>query len=151
MSTMSTMSTASTIGAAGTMTASPVSAMPTERRSGRSAPPTPRRPATAAARRDSPTPLRLTRRGRLVLTLFFLGMLLVAFSAFGARSAATGTGGDPVPTRSIVVQQGDTLWDIARGADRSGDLREMVHRIIELNALSGAELTVGQRLSVPHE
>ena len=54
--------------------------------------------------------LRLTRRGRLVLTAVFLGLMLAAFVVFGAHSAATGEAGAPVPTQTVEVGEGDTLW-----------------------------------------
>lgn len=95
--------------------------------------------------------VRLTRRGRLVVTFLFLGLLLAALTVFGATSAATGEAGDPVPTRTVMVDEGDTLWMIAAEVAAPGEVREMVHRIEELNALSGAGLYVGQRIAVPVE
>lgn len=94
-------------------------------------------------------PVRLTRRGRLVLTLLFLGLLLVAFTVFGSGSAASGEPGDPVPTRIVVVEQGDTLWGIAAGIAEPGETRAMVHHLQQLNALPGAGVYVGQRIAVP--
>jgi LysM repeat protein len=94
-------------------------------------------------------PLRLTRRGRVVLTLLFLGALLAVLTVFGARSAATGEAGAPVPTRTVVVSEGDTLWEIASEVAAPGEVRAMVHQIEELNALAGPELMVGQRVAVP--
>jgi LysM repeat protein len=105
------------------------------------------RPAVSA--RPAAAPVRLTRRGRLVVTFVFLGLLLAALTVFGATSAATGEAGQPVPTRTVMVDDGDTLWMIASEVAAPGEVREMVHRIQELNALSGAGLTVGQRIAVP--
>ena len=101
------------------------------------------RPVAVAA------PARLTRRGRLVVTLVFLGAVLLAAVAFGARSAATGDAGSPVPTRMVQVGPGDTLWDIASQIAGPGQVREKVLQIEELNALPGPALRVGQRLAVP--
>jgi hypothetical protein len=95
--------------------------------------------------------VRLTRRGRLVVTFLFLGLMLVALTVFGATSAATGEAGEPVPTRTVLVDEGDTLWVIASEVAAPGEVREMVHRIEELNALAGAGLQVGQRIAVPLE
>ena len=103
------------------------------------------RPAGAAAT----APVRLTRRGRLVLTLLLLVALSVVLTVFGATSAATGEAGRPVPTRTVVVQPGDTLWMIAAEVAEPGEVRETVHRIQQLNALVGSGVTVGQELSVP--
>jgi nucleoid-associated protein YgaU len=93
--------------------------------------------------------LRLTRRGRLVVVLLFLGLLLAVLTAYGARSAATREPGAPLHTRTVVVEQGDTLWDIAASAAKPGQVREMVHEIEELNAMTGPGLTVGQQVAVP--
>jgi nucleoid-associated protein YgaU len=116
---------------------------------------TPRPRATRAAKpvaaRPVAAPVRLTRRGRLVITLLFLGAVLAAFTIFGATSAATGEAGEPVPTRTVVVDEGDTLWGIASSVAEPGEVREMVHRIQELNALPTAGVYVGQRIAVPTE
>lgn len=102
-----------------------------------------------ASPRPRTAPVRLTRRGRLVLTVVFLGIVLAALTVFGATSAATGDAGAPVPTRVVVVDEGDTLWGIAGSVAEPGEVREMVHRIQELNALAGSGVYVGQRIAVP--
>ena len=96
-----------------------------------------------------PGPLRLTRRGRLVVLLAMVGVLLVAVTLLGSRSAATHRPGTPVPTRTVVVHQGDTLWGIAAQVAAPGKVRETVHEIEDLNALSGPALSVGQEIAVP--
>ena len=101
------------------------------------------------ARLQTAAPTRLTRRGRLVMTLVFLGAVLLGALMFGARSAATDHPGAPVPTRMVQVQPGDTLWGIASRTADPGQVREKVLQIEELNALSGPALQVGQRIAVP--
>ena len=94
-------------------------------------------------------PLRLTRRGRLTLTLLFLALIMATLTVFGATSAATDKAGEPLPTRTVVVDSGDTLWDIASEVAAPGKTQEMVYRIQELNALSDSGLRVGQHIAVP--
>ena len=94
-------------------------------------------------------PLRLTRRGRLVVTLLLLGLVLALFTVFGGYSAATGEAGEQLPTRTVVVGEGDTLWAIASAVAGPGETREVVHEIQELNSLPGPELVEGQELAVP--
>jgi hypothetical protein len=110
-------------------------------------------PRVRAVRSARPTAagsaVRLTRRGRLVLTALFVGLILAVLTVFGATSAATGEAGEPVPTRTVMVDEGDTLWGIAADVAAPGEVREMVHRIEELNALSGAGVYVGQEIAVP--
>ncbi|HET7355064.1 MAG TPA: LysM peptidoglycan-binding domain-containing protein [Nocardioidaceae bacterium] len=110
----------------------------------------PTRPRLRVVRdHERAAPARLTRRGRLTVTLVFLGAVLLAAVAFGARSAASGDAGSPVPTRMVQVGPGDTLWDIASQIAGPGQVREKVLQIEELNALPGPALRVGQRLAVP--
>ena len=78
-----------------------------------------------------------------------VALLLAALTVFGPHSAATGEKGSPVPTRTVEVGTGDTLWGIAADVAKPGETRAMVHRIEELNALTGPELTVGQQIAVP--
>ncbi len=93
--------------------------------------------------------VRLTRRGRLVV---FLGALLVVLLLgvyWGAGSVATEHRGTPEPTQVVMVGEGDTLWDIAAGAATDGDTGAMVERIQRLNALDSGMLTTGQKIRVP--
>jgi LysM domain len=106
-------------------------------------------PRPRATARPVAGPVRLTRRGRLALTLLFLLALTVLLTVFGAASAATGEAGVPVPTRTVVVHEGDTLWAIAADVAAPGEVREMVHRIEEINALPGSGVAIGQQLAVP--
>lgn len=94
-------------------------------------------------------PLRLTRRGRLVVTGLLLAAVLVVLVAFSSHSAATGQAGRPVPTRMVRVGPGDTIWAIASQVAAPGQTGEMVQRIEELNALTGPSLRVGQTIAVP--
>jgi hypothetical protein len=104
----------------------------------------------AARRRPERAPaLRLTRRGRVVAVLLFLGLLLAAVTALGPRSAATGEPGTPVQTRTVEVGPGDSLWEIAADVAPPGQVRETVHEIQELNALTGSGVAVGQTIAVP--
>ncbi len=104
------------------------------------------RPVSVGCR---PAPVRLTRRGRLVVVVLLLVPLFAALSVFGSHSAATGEAGTPVPTRTVEVGPGDTLWGIAATAAPPGHVREMVHEIQELNAMPGPGVSVGQEIAVP--
>ena len=106
-------------------------------------------PAKAPAKAPVKGSVRLTRRGRLVVTLLLLGLILGAFVALGGQSVATGEAGAPVPTRTVVVGEGDTLWAIASEVAEDGDIREVVHEIEQLNSLPGPVLEVGQEIAVP--
>ncbi len=93
--------------------------------------------------------LRLTRRGRLLVTLLLTAFVLAAFLAAGGASVATRDAGDPAPIRTIEVQRGDSLWAIASEIAEPGEIRDMVYTIEKLNSLPDATLTEGQVLAVP--
>ncbi|HEY6796587.1 MAG TPA: LysM peptidoglycan-binding domain-containing protein, partial [Kineosporiaceae bacterium] len=111
------------------------------------------RPAGSSAMVIRPTPpLRLTRRGRVVVRL--LGALvlagLVAVGVLGlVRPALAGIRSRPLSLRYHVVLPGETLLQIAAEAVPGVDARDTAIRILQLNALSGSGLQAGQRLALP--
>ena len=106
-------------------------------------------PESAPALPTRQTPVRLTRRGRLVLTLLMLAGVLAALTLFSGHSAASGEAGAVEPTRSVVVGEGDTLWGLAAESAEPGEIREVVHQIQKLNSLPGPTLVEGQVLAIP--
>jgi hypothetical protein len=48
---------------------------------------------------------------------------------------------------TYIAQRGDTLWTVARALQPSGDLTEVLRRLIRLNG--GSSLAVGQRVLLP--
>ncbi len=94
-------------------------------------------------------PVRLTRRGRAVLVLAFLGLALALMIPLGGWATASLSAGSPDPVRVVVVQPGDTLYGIAGDLAEPGEVRAMVHRIQQLNSLPGGQIAVGQQLAVP--
>ena len=101
------------------------------------------------SRKPEPRTVRLTRRGRIVLVLGFLTVALALMVPFGGGVAATLTGGTPEPVRIVEVHPGDTLYGIAGDLAEPGHVRDMVHRIQELNSLPGGQIEEGQKLAVP--
>src|SRR5688500_254499 len=89
---------------------------------------------------SNPAPMRpsvrLTRRGRLVVFLGTLMIVLLLGIVWGSGSVATEQAGTPEPTRVVMVGPGDTLYDLAAEATPAdGDVAAMVERIQRLNAL----------------
>ena len=100
-----------------------------------------------SARRAEP-PLRLTRRGRVVV----LGALAVVASVasavlFTTASRASDDHSAPVPT--ITVRSGDTLWDIAAAASSRDGGWARVDEIRRLNHLASNDVRPGQVLLLP--
>lgn len=100
--------------------------------------------ATAAA------PLRLTRRGRLLLAVAALLVLTGLLLSVGLVRAGSAVAGDGAPaTATVVVGAGETLWAIADRVDPERDPRAVIADIVALNDLSGHVVLPGQSLVVP--
>lgn len=93
--------------------------------------------------------VRLTRRGRTVVFLLALGVLL-GIGLLGASMSGAAPSGGTVATHTVVVGTGDTLWDLAVDAADGGDVRAMELRIKDLNGLDSSMLVAGQTLRVPN-
>ena len=97
-----------------------------------------------------PATLRLTRRGRIAILIAALLTLAVLVVALSPSTTATDEAGAPVATRTVTVQPGHTLWDIASEAHPNGDIRQTVDDIMRLNSLtSAAGLQMGSEIAVP--
>jgi hypothetical protein len=105
------------------------------------------RPSTA--RSEAAGSVRLTPRGRLVVVAASLAALGAGLLFFGSPAASTHTTYHPAQHR-VVVQPGQTLWDIAQEVEPGQDPRTVIDEIVDLNALSSAgEIRAGQPLYVP--
>lgn len=96
------------------------------------------------------TGLRLTRRGRAVVTV---GALLLASGALlSAQTAQAEAPASAVAVTTHTVTAGDTLWSVASTVAAPGeDLRDVVAEMRRLNGMSDSSLRVGQMLLVPQE
>ncbi|MFC3521588.1 LysM peptidoglycan-binding domain-containing protein [Streptomonospora nanhaiensis] len=101
---------------------------------------------------------RLTRRGRVVVvasaSVLATALLSAAFmAATTAGAAASNTATDSVLNGStpgtVVVREGDTLWEIAERVRPGDDPRRTVHEIVRVNGLSESTLEPGQELLMP--
>ncbi len=113
------------------------------------------RPARDQATRPETAnpPLRLTRRGRVVVAV--AAALVLAALSLVIASAAQATN-HPVSSRAaqqglaqVTVHPGQSLWSVAESADPAADTRVVIQQIIELNGLTGNVVLAGQRLWVP--
>ncbi len=99
--------------------------------------------------------VRLTRRGRLARSGALVALvILLAISVLdvvgGGRALASATSAPrQIPTQTVVVEQGDSLWLIAGRTAPSADPREVVTRIRELNGMRSNLIQPGQVLLVP--
>ncbi len=93
--------------------------------------------------------LRITRRGRLLLTSLVLAAVLGLATTLAAGSALAGSGSAPEPTRTVVVLPGQTLHEVAATVPGGGDVRDVAAVIRDVNGLEFSALVAGQQLRVP--
>jgi hypothetical protein len=100
-------------------------------------------------------PLRLTRRGRIVLIgipLVLLAALLLSLAGFFNSPAKASDSAAELQATSAVtvtVQPGESLWGIAAAVVPDRDARDVVADIVQLNNLSAGAVFPGQQLFVP--
>ena len=102
-------------------------------------------------------PIRLTRRGRIVVgTLIGIAVAAVAaviWLAVAGQAQASGNAkaGPPAgrTVARVVVKPGQTLWEIAALVDPRADPRVIIPQIVDMNSLSNTDISVGQVLWVP--
>ena len=101
----------------------------------------------------APTPhLRITRRGRTVVTFLVAVPLAIAAAVFGlgAVGAAAGTSsGSASSFHYVTVDPGESLWQLAVSVAPNADPRDVVADIQNLNNLSSGVLQPGQRIAIP--
>jgi hypothetical protein len=113
------------------------------------------RPARGQAARPETAnpPLRLTRRGRVVVAvaaaLVLAALSLVIASAAQATNHPVSSRGAQQGLAQVTVHPGQSLWSVAESADPAADTRVVIQQIIELNGLTGNVVFAGQRLWVP--
>ncbi|RUR01064.1 LysM peptidoglycan-binding domain-containing protein [Labedella endophytica] len=108
----------------------------------------------ASANRTSNTGshLRITRRGRLVLTSLLVGPLVVAGVVAGvsATSAiATSSSSAVVEFDYLTISAGESLWQVAERIAPASDPRDVVADIVSLNQMSTSSVDAGQRIAIP--
>jgi nucleoid-associated protein YgaU len=98
-----------------------------------------------------PPALRLTRRGRMLLTTVSVLIFGAAVAVLGLRVAGVL---DPAPqfthTISVQVGAGQSLWSIAQETNPSENPATVVEQIADLNNLrTPTDITPGQTLQIP--
>lgn len=101
----------------------------------------------------SNTKLRLTRRGRVVVSLCITALAITVL-ALGAMFGASQAQASDVTTDSaefsyVVAQPGDSLWSIASQIAPAADPRDVIYDLQRLNQISGSDIHVGAELAIP--
>jgi Tfp pilus assembly protein FimV len=106
-------------------------------------------PAFAPAPARPRSTVRLTRRGRFVVFLTSLFVVLAVAISLAGGAVGTDEAGRQAPTEIVTVAPGDTLWNIASDLAADGDVRSVMQQIQRLNAMDSVGLSAGQKLRVP--
>jgi hypothetical protein len=116
----------------------------------------PPHPMRARPQVSSPSPVRLTRRGRVVVAVLAVAVIAAVALAVGLAAAGGAQAANHGQPRAgyqgmhqIVVRPGQTLWSIASAAEPAADPRDVVQQIMTANAMTGTTITAGQLLWVP--
>jgi hypothetical protein len=110
--------------------------------------------ATAAAGSPGATMrLRLTRRGRVVLTSLAAIPLVVGALFFALNGGGAAAIGDQahVHFQYVTVEPGQSLWSIAETVAPNADPRDVIADVVSLNQLESAVVSPGQRIAIPSQ
>ena len=109
----------------------------------------------ALSTRSTGSRLRITRRGRLVLTSLVVGPLVVAgviggvVAGVNATSAIATSSSSTVEFDYLTINAGDSLWQVAERIAPASDPRDVIADIVSLNQLSSSSVEPGQRIAIP--
>jgi LysM domain len=112
--------------------------------------------AAPPAPAQAPAQVRLTRRGRLVVTAAAV-LLVAALSVVlaGAAQALGHSGGQARPGTAAIakveVRPGQNLWTLAEAYDPNADTRQVIQDIMQLNSMSTDQVQPGQILWMPRD
>lgn len=110
-----------------------------------------RRAGSTEASRPASGALSASQGARLVLCgiAVVLAVVLASMVVDPIRSSRSRAAIDALPTTSVVVAQGDSLWSIAESCGEGLPTDELVSWIQERNGIEGGLITSGQTLIVP--
>lgn len=81
---------------------------------------------------------------------FYLFVIMVTIIVSSAALAATAQGADTCDSYiSVVVEPGDTLWDLASEYKSAGDLRQYIREVEKINHLTDSTIYEGDILKMP--
>ncbi len=94
--------------------------------------------------------VRLTGRGRMLVRVVLAAVLVLAASLGAVAMARAAGQGQAAPApRVVVVQPGETLWELGQKIAPGRDPRDTVAAIRRINHLDSAAVQAGQRLTLP--
>ncbi len=103
--------------------------------------------APAPAPKPAPVPVRLTRRG--VVASWVVAVMSIAIAAFGLVQGLQPSAPAVVGSQSVVVQPGQSLWEVAQAVNPDVDPRVTLAAIRSETALDTSVLVPGSTVTVP--
>ncbi|HEX2945782.1 MAG TPA: LysM peptidoglycan-binding domain-containing protein [Clostridia bacterium] len=93
----------------------------------------------------------MNRKFRLVnRRRFYIFIMIVTVAVTSMAFAATVQGADTGESyQTVVVEQGDTLWDIAREYNNGHDLRGYITELKKMNGMDSSNIFAGDVLKMP--
>jgi len=101
---------------------------------------------------SEPVRLRLTRRGRVVVSFalaLVVGVVFAIATLFLAPHAEASSQSSATEFGYVVVAPGESLWSLASALDPSTDPREVIAEIVQLNQLESSAVQAGEPIAVP--
>lgn len=87
----------------------------------------------------------LKNRSRFYVFIMLLTILLSCIFL-----VATVNGADTGETyTTVIVEKGDTLWDLAEEYNKEGDIRQYIHRVEMANNITDSTIYEGEILRLP--
>lgn len=95
--------------------------------------------------------LKITRRGRLVLSAVIAAPLVIAAVTVGmnAGGAVANSSSSHTSFEYETIASGETLWHLAETVAPAADPRDVIADIMRLNGLETASVVPGQRIAIP--
>ncbi|WP_282925876.1 cell division suppressor protein YneA [Helcococcus kunzii] len=81
----------------------------------------------------------------IILSALLVILFTLFFTTMGSHPFVEGKS----EKKTITVDYGDTLWDIAKNVDSDRDLREIIYEIKELNNIDESDIFPGDQIKVP--
>ena len=89
-------------------------------------------------------------KGRFVTFVVFMAVMLAGLMTFGLNMTSSVDAIEDSNFKTIEVEYGDTLWDIAAiNKSEDTDIREAVYAICKENDISASDLKPGMEILIP--
>jgi nucleoid-associated protein YgaU len=92
--------------------------------------------------------MKIVNRKRFLASVVIF-LMVILMSTHLAMSSFLGSETSPEDQKIYIVDQGDTLWDIAVKHKGEKDVRSYLYKIRKINDLSESDLQIGTKIKLP--